>query len=361
MKIENDYLPSSIAEHGHGETRIRPEVALSWSRAYDAGKAVAIVLVVLAHVTRWYTGQGVNTPVQPSRPLALLTDYIYMFHMPLFIFVSGCVYGICIDKGKYKDNVKFLLNKIRRLLIPYYIWGMLVVAPLMVGLGFAHSGYLHYAWKSIVLAEDGRHLWFIFTLFMLFVVAMVLRPIILRYDLASFGLILIVGLVLFFVSPHVGYLFQFANICKYFVFFMAGVYVNHLLATRNLSRAVLWIGIVGFVVLSVSYVLYYRVIPAWVFVLTGACGGIAAMLALSWWLQSSPRIFDSWLLRNVRKNAYGIFFIHVEIIYTAFKLFDGKAVNPLLFTTVVFLVAFALSDVLTFVLRRLRLGFVLGE
>ena len=135
MKIENDCLPSSIAEHGHGETRIRPEVALSWSRAYDAGKAVAIVLVVLAHVTRWYTGQGVNTPVQPSRPLALLTDYIYMFHMPLFIFVSGCVYGICIDKGKYTNNVKFLLNKARRLLIPYYIWGMLVIAPFMVGVG----------------------------------------------------------------------------------------------------------------------------------------------------------------------------------------------------------------------------------
>ena len=115
--------------HARNETGL----SLDWSRAYDAGKAVAIVLVVLAHVTRWYTGQGVNTPIQSSRPLALLTEYIYMFHMPLFIFVSGCVYGICIDKGKYKDNVKFLLNKIRRLLIPYYIWGILVVAPLMGG------------------------------------------------------------------------------------------------------------------------------------------------------------------------------------------------------------------------------------
>ena len=229
-------------------------------------------------------------------------------------------------------------------------------------MGFAHSGYLHYAWKSIVLAEDGRHLWFIFTLFMLFVIAMVLRPVILRYDLVSFGLMLVVGLVLFFVSPHVGYLFQFANICKYFVFFMAGVYVNHMLAEWNPGRrAISWMGIVGFVVLSVSYIFYYRVFSAWAFVLTGACGGIAAMLALSWWVQSSPRIFDSWLLRNIRKNAYGIFFIHVEIIYTAFKLFDGKAVNPVLFTVVVFLIAFALSDALTVVLRKIHLGFVLGE
>ena len=328
MKIENDCLPSSIAEHGHGETRIRPEVALSWSRAYDAGKAVAIVLVVLAHVTRWYTGQGVNTPVQPSRPLALLTDYIYMFHMPLFIFVSGRVYGICIDKGKYTNNVKFLLNKARRLLIPYYIWGMLVIAPFMVGLGFAHSGYLHYAWKSIVLAEDGRHLWFIFTLFMLFMVAMVIRTAILRYDLISFGLIFAVGLVLFFVSPHVGYLFQFANICKYFVFFVAGVYANRALTICNPGRCViLWMGVIGFAMLSVSYVLYYRVVPAHIFTLAGACGGIVAMLALSWWLQSSPRIFDSWLLCNVRKNAYGIFFIHVEIIYTVFKGSSGVCVG----------------------------------
>ncbi|MBT1179938.1 acyltransferase family protein [Bifidobacterium vespertilionis] len=349
-----------MAEARHA--KVQSEASPSWSRAYDAGKAVAIVLVVLAHVTRWYTGQGVNTPVQPSRPLALLTNYIYMFHMPLFIFVSGGVYGICIDKGKYRDGARFLLNKIHRLLIPYYIWGMLVVAPLMVGLGFAHSSYLHYAWKSIVLAEDGRHLWFIFTLFMLFVIAMLIRPVILRYDLVSSGLILGVGLVLFFASPHVGYIFQFANICKYFIFFMAGVYANHMLASRELNRQMIfWAGIIGFVILSISYVVYYRVISAYIFVLTGAFGGIAVMLAIAWWLQSSDRIFNSWLLRNIRKNAYGIFFIHVEIIYTAFKLFDGKAVNPVLFTVVVFLVAFTLSDALTAALRKVHLGFVLGE
>lgn len=197
-----------------------------------------------------------------------------MFHMPLFIFVSGCVYGICIDKGKYKNGFRFLVNKARRLLIPYYLCGLLIVSPLMVGLGFAHSSYPHYALKSIILAQDGRHLWFIFTLFMLFVIAMIIRSVILRYDGITSMVISIAGALLFFVSPYVGYTLQLANICKYFIFFMAGVYVNHYLANHiSDKRLIIWMGLVGFAVLSVSYAYLRLLLFSWVrsWVVVGVC------------------------------------------------------------------------------------------
>lgn len=62
-----------VEERPHGKTP-----AGSWSKAYDAGKAVAIVLVVLAHVTRWYTEQGVTVPLRSSHALSMLTEYIYV-------------------------------------------------------------------------------------------------------------------------------------------------------------------------------------------------------------------------------------------------------------------------------------------
>jgi len=63
-----------------------------------------MALVVIAHVTRRYTGLGVVTPSIHSNLLSKLTGFIYSFHMPLFICITGMVYGYCIEQGKYKER-----------------------------------------------------------------------------------------------------------------------------------------------------------------------------------------------------------------------------------------------------------------
>ena len=59
------------------------------SNYYDKMKFIAMILVVWAHSTRMYSGNGVVIPYCSSKILDIVTTIIYSFHMPLFIFISG--------------------------------------------------------------------------------------------------------------------------------------------------------------------------------------------------------------------------------------------------------------------------------
>lgn len=67
-------------------------------------KGLGIILMVLGHTGFSYYGNG----------------FIYMFHMPLFFFLSGYCF-----KEKYLGNTKdFILRRIKGLYKPYVKWGL---------------------------------------------------------------------------------------------------------------------------------------------------------------------------------------------------------------------------------------------
>lgn len=95
-----------------------------------------ILLVVLGH-------SGENIPY--------LSKWIYSFHMPLFIFISGYLLDYTSKNGIDKINLfNFINKKIKRLLIPYFVISSLAYVPkYLLGkfalrpLELTFSGYVH--------------------------------------------------------------------------------------------------------------------------------------------------------------------------------------------------------------------------
>lgn len=83
----------------------------------DIAKCVAIVSVVVGHVLA-YDLYGFDTVWKQS----LLMSFIYSYHMPLFMFLSGLVSIIAIQKSAVLNDV---IKRIRILLIPFIIIGSL--------------------------------------------------------------------------------------------------------------------------------------------------------------------------------------------------------------------------------------------
>lgn len=67
----------------------------------DYAKAIGIFLVVLAH-----------TPLKSE-----ITDWIYVFHMPLFFFLSGYLFDI----KRYPTFNGFMVRRFHQLVIPYFL------------------------------------------------------------------------------------------------------------------------------------------------------------------------------------------------------------------------------------------------
>lgn len=116
---------------------IKIEAIEQTSRAMSVYKGIGILLVVIGHT---------HCP-------DALHDFIYLFHMALFYFVTGYFF-----KDKYLESPKtFLIKKVKRLYFPWVMYGAVFLAlhNLFVTIGFYQepapwTGYNmgYYTWSD---------------------------------------------------------------------------------------------------------------------------------------------------------------------------------------------------------------------
>lgn len=83
----------------------------------DQLKGITIFLVVLGHLIEHNAGRN-----------NFLWTFIYSFHMPLFMFISGYLANVTfkIDHLNFSNIVLFIGKKSRTLLLPFLSWGVLI-------------------------------------------------------------------------------------------------------------------------------------------------------------------------------------------------------------------------------------------
>ena len=82
----------------------------------DSVKGILLILVILGHVIEVSDNSSFSQK---------LYDFIYLFHMPLFIYISGSL-------TKRKDDFKAFLSGLAYILIPYVIFQSVHVAALLL-------------------------------------------------------------------------------------------------------------------------------------------------------------------------------------------------------------------------------------
>ena len=90
----------------------------------DTIKGFAILLVVMGHVIAW-SFESFDAVISMSPTPILLWHIIYSFHMPLFMFVSGMLFGLSHFES-FKDYVTKIWKKTKMLIVPYLVCGILV-------------------------------------------------------------------------------------------------------------------------------------------------------------------------------------------------------------------------------------------
>ena len=136
-------------------------------------RVVAMLLIVLYHcycftAGVWFFDDSVKHDYGLWFPMSVFTG------LNLFVFISGYLYGYMVfSKGKYTQLWPFILNKAKRLLVPYLIWNVLIVLLLPF-----HPSVKEFV--LIVLQKGYIHLWFLLMLFKIFLVISVLKPLWMR-------------------------------------------------------------------------------------------------------------------------------------------------------------------------------------
>ena len=319
----------------------------------DMMKFWGILFVVLGHVANKYFPSGLVPMAEHPKGLMFISSFLYSFHIPLFVFVSGAVYSYQYEiLGKRYGLERIFSIKTKRLLIPYLFFGFVVMLPIMVGCGFRES-FVDYAYNGIFLSKDSRHLWFVLMLFEVFVVFWVMRKMVEIIKLPKWTL-LVLSFVLMLLSSKIPYIFQLNMTAKYLFWFAIGYdFMMHKDNYKMFVLGVLFPGMILMLYLIENQHLNVRV-P--LFATVTALAGIMLIYTIS----SKMRGGNS-AIGLVVKNSFGIYLIHVPIIYLMFYGFHGFSISPYLFSLIVFLLSIGISIVLTIAFRRVGLKCLIGE
>lgn len=88
----------------------------------DVLKGIAIYLVVMGHVIAWFFKDfSANSNLLPTNTMALW-NFIYSFHMPLFVFLSGYVFM----NPQKRYSIKHIAKRCVTYMIPFTTMGVLL-------------------------------------------------------------------------------------------------------------------------------------------------------------------------------------------------------------------------------------------
>ncbi len=320
---------------------------------YGLLKALVVPLVILAHISVMYTADGAFHCAGSSNFLVALSTYIYSFHMPVFFMISGCVYGFCIRAGKYRKPGQFLLKKAKRLLLPYVVYGLLVVVPVVYFCGLSDKS-IPQAWlQDIGLAIQPRHLWYVFVLFEIFILTVPLRSLCEKRPLIVLLLSAAVFAAATLLIPKgcTNYL-QYQNLLTYQLYFFLGVALDACFDTvRKWTLRLKWLWIL-LPIAQGTWLLVCNRCPALkpLFALLGCVWVLCGAILLNEYL---PRFGNSCFIKSLGDCGYGIYLLHPMMVYGIFFFVRDWNVSPLLLTLAVFVTVTAVSWLLMLLWHKL--------
>lgn len=317
-------------------------------------KVYTILLVIIGHVLAIYTHLSLF-PHIGSKVTGLLYNLIYSFHMPLFIFVSGAVYAICRDKGKYSTWSELIKIKSKRILVPYITFCLIILFPTLKVLGVYDKTLFQWLYDAF-LGLNVRHLWYLMVLFEMFIVTYFIES--LRKNFNHYIILLIsLCVAILAYNINVPQILQVNMLLKFYIYFLLGFYVGRskINICCNLWCCIIFaiIGLIG------NYIMYQlpTILYSFVTIITAIC-----LLVVAYSICQLNNIGSNTKIYNVlKKDGMGIYLFHVIFIYIFFyfDLFADCGIYIQIISAT--LTSLLLSIAATRLVRISRLGFLIGE
>ena len=262
----------------------------------DVMQGIAMVLVVLGHHL---------FPFMPEWYMRMFY-WIYTFHMPLFIFISGFLvrYSYKGVQG-WSEYKNYVAKRVRKFVPPYLIVG--TVCTLMAW-NFKDIGALLTSWANLIIApkqSEVTFLWYIYLLFIFYCIA----PLLFNAKRWARGVVFAAALLLSLHYVNIPY-FCIDWFTRYFLFFLLGTWAaEHYTKLERIDVRWSLVALVAFIVMSVAHF-----IDGYNFTLEYAMQwmGIPAFVGVAWLLKKVAIVRKA--LVYVSVNCFGVYLLHMFFV-----------------------------------------------
>ncbi|MFC6179771.1 acyltransferase family protein [Lactiplantibacillus daowaiensis] len=198
----------------------------------DFGKGLTMVLVVLGHVLLGLYGTGLYSNNQEYF-MRYIMGILYSTHMPIFFAISGFVYSLRNNHLKAQELLVFNIRKLIGLGIPYVLFSIVYWGLKAVGKGTARVS-IPFSSLLEIYKSPIEILWFLYTLFFVFLFVSVLDSLIINPNVVM--LILIIGFLSVTFFPTNIVCIQQTFMWTLFFYFGKQLHLHFKLITSNMTR-----------------------------------------------------------------------------------------------------------------------------
>ena len=259
----------------------------------DVMQGIAMVLVVLGHH---------RFPFMPEWYMRMFY-WIYTFHMPLFIFISGFLVRYSY-KGVHgwSEYKSYIGKRVRKFAVPYLIVGTLCT---LLAFDFKNMGT---AMLNLLIApkqSEATFLWYIYLLFVFYCIA----PLLFNAKRWVRGVVFVVALLLSTHYVAIPYL-CIDWFTRYFVFFLVGAWAaEHYTQLERIDVRWSLLALVAFILMSVchfvgGYNAPLEYVMQWM--------GIPAFVGVAWMLKQVAVVRKA--LVYVSVNCFGVYLLHMFFV-----------------------------------------------
>lgn len=362
----------------------------------DYARVISIILIIIAHAhyLSIRTAFG-GIPTQQSDILfsaigsspyfyyanKVIYELLSTFRLPLLFLISGIVYSLSRKKRTITELARI---KFKRLIIPFIFSTLFLSVPIKYICGYfdESTDLIRDIVCGHILLMSNSHLWFLVTLFVIFIIYHAIDRILKSISINASGrqsIIIIIGACMLFISGIMPELLAIDQLFHYFIFFSieASPVTFSIIEKKNLPKNLPWL-IVGsywiiFAILVISYknfishpgiidtgsgtMFIIEQIFCIIWGIAGAYGSILVAKAIA----SNKRISNNPAIRLVKDNSFKLYrysdpfnYLVIYISTTTGLLLISHPIGAPVYCVVRFLVTIIAPILIILVQRYLR-------
>lgn len=301
---------------------------------YNVLKFIAIILVLFSHSTyitlntTYGNGDYFNITDNLSlfyRICKKLVEIVYIFHMPLFIAISGALFRRTISKENFEIE-QCLKGKVKTLIVPYFAYGILysIVIKFIVGYYSITNVTGQIVYGTLLGHDTMQYIWFLPTLFLIMCLFYIICCIGLKRDKKKI-LIFLGFLCLFHGQINISFPgVKFFS--RLFIFFIIGfLFEEYREKFENLSNVKLYIfAILSFAVTIILHRVHYHMVTSEIlYNITEVLlilGFILTILFIAIRLERIKRLINNKLFNTIGNHAFDIYILADPLNYILLSL-----------------------------------------
>jgi fucose 4-O-acetylase-like acetyltransferase len=324
-------------------------------------RAFAILVVMFGHSIILYNSSWNLYSTDVVSPLLDVTkDIINTFQMPLFLAISGYCFYLSLSKKNmwnFDGIFKGLKNKFSHLILPFFLIALFYMIPMRM--------FCHYAnWKGmnyfqivlqVILGKDSGHLWFLPTLFYIFVFSyFVLSKV---KDIRMDVFICTGALLLMLASSKVPVILFVNYFASSLYWFLLGFFINKYI----ISKYTLTVrGHIFYLLFAVCCVFLLCVVlfvknPYMHLLLEKTV--ISILLFLSFVIIPNEKCNSA--TKQISDLSMGMYLLHSPLIYITFATIPNAA--PIYVTCLNFVVFGIVSIIFSYVIKKSKIRMLMGD